>query len=178
MKGTLHHDGNRHTLRFECSFAHPPEKVWRTLTETEEMAHWFPAEMRGPREPGAKLRFVFPSEPGEVPATATGEGPAFDGEMIAFDPPRLFEFSWGGEVLRFELAPQGDGTLLVFTHTFEDLAKSARDASGWDFCLAALESRLSGQEPGAFNSESFETRFGEYARLFGPEASVKREPGA
>ena len=61
MKGTLHHAGTRHTLRFERRLAHSPEKVWRALTEASELAHWFPAEIHGPREQGSALRFVFPT---------------------------------------------------------------------------------------------------------------------
>ena len=37
-----------------------------------------------------------------------------DGEMLAFDPPRLMELRWGEDVLRFELEPDGeDATLLT-----------------------------------------------------------------
>lgn len=166
MKGTLHHDGDRHTLRFERRLAQPPEKVWRALTEPAELAHWFPAEIHGPREAGAALRFVFPH----------GEGPTLDGEMLVYEPPRALEYSWAGEILRFELRPEGGGTHLVFTHTFTDVGKAARDASGWEVCLEALERSLAGEEPAPFTQDGFDALFADYARRFGPEASARREP--
>ena len=169
--GTLHHHGTRHRLRFERRLAHPPEKVWRALTENAELAHWFPTRIDGPREPGAKLRFVFPGE-------RTEEWAAMDGELMVYDPPRTLEYSWGGDILRWELQPGGEHTLLVFTHTFEDETKAARDASGWDVCLDSLESALAAAPPDPFTMERFDVLFEKYAQRFGAKASSRRTPGA
>lgn len=168
MQATLHHEGSRHTLRFERWLDHPPEKVWRALTDKREVPHWFPAEIHGVREEGARLRFVFPND----------EGPPTEGHMLVFDPPRTMEFDWNREILRFDLEERDGGTFLVFTHTFTDVAKSARDASGWTVCLDALEKCLHGEEAEPFTAERFDSLFSEYARRFGPEASARREPEA
>ncbi|UMG93452.1 SRPBCC domain-containing protein [Nocardioides sp. TF02-7] len=45
--GVLLRDGDRVGLRFERRLAHPPEKVWRALTESEHLRHWFPADIVG-----------------------------------------------------------------------------------------------------------------------------------
>ena len=37
----------------------------------------------------------------------SGEHPAFDGEVLACDPPTLLEFRWGNDVIRFEIANNG-----------------------------------------------------------------------
>jgi uncharacterized protein YndB with AHSA1/START domain len=176
MKATLHHEGERHTIRFERTLGHAPAKVWRALTENAELAHWFPAEMHGDREAGARLRFVFPAEPGEVPADGGDEGVTNGGEMHVFDPPSTLESTWEGEVLRFKLTPQGGGTLLVFTHTFTDVTKAARDASGWDVCIDALEALLDGTQATPFSPERFDELFATYAERCGPKASSRREP--
>lgn len=175
MKATLHHDAQRHTLRFERPLAHPPEKVWRALTENSELAHWFPAAIQGAREQGATLRFVFPPEPGQVPADSSIEGPTMPGEMLVFDPPRTLEYSWDDEILRWELRPREGGTLLIFTHTFGDESKAARDASGWDLCFDSLESRLDGRPRVPFSPERFSKLFEEYAQRFGPKASARKD---
>jgi uncharacterized protein YndB with AHSA1/START domain len=167
--GALHHQGTLHSLRFERRLSHSPEKVWRALTENSELAHWFPARIDGARTPGARLRFVFPGQDAES---------GMDGELIVYDPPRTLEYSWGGEILRWELQPRGSHTLLRFTHTFEDETKAARDASGWDFCLQSLESSFAGAPPEPFSEERFGAMFEEYARRFGPKASSKRAPDA
>src|SRR5690349_909928 len=68
-EGSLEQVAGRWRLRFVRTLAHPPEKVWRALTEPEHLAVWFPTEIHGEREAGAALRFVF----------AGDEGPPFEG---------------------------------------------------------------------------------------------------
>lgn len=72
---------DRNQLVFTRTLAHPIEKVWRAITEAEHLAHWFPDEMRGERVVGARLVFV----PGG------DEEAAFEGEVLAFEPPALIE---------------------------------------------------------------------------------------
>jgi uncharacterized protein YndB with AHSA1/START domain len=187
MTGTLHHEGNLHTLRFVRRLAHGPEQVWRALTENSELTHWFPATIEGERRAGARLRFVF-HPPGGTGATAgasggdaTGAGAesestAVEGEMRVCDPPRTLEYSWGDEVLRWELRAEEPGTLLVFTHTFEEESKAARDASGWDVSLDALVRSLAGESPVPFTMERFDALFEKYAGRFGGRASARRAP--
>ena len=74
-RGTLTRGGTAHSLRFERDLPDAPEKVWRALTDGDELAHWFPAAIQGAREAGAKLIFVFPPEPGQVPADTPESGP-------------------------------------------------------------------------------------------------------
>jgi uncharacterized protein YndB with AHSA1/START domain len=128
-------------LRFERRLPHPVEKVWRAVSEPAELEHWFPCRVElDELRVGAPLRFVFPDD----------MAPPMDGEVTALDPPRLLAFTWGPDELRFELEPDGDGTLLRFTDVIEEQDKAARDAAGWEVCLAKLEQRLGGepaQEP-------------------------------
>ena len=125
-------------LRFERRLAHPIEKVWRAVSEPSELAHWFPCSVEADElRVGAALRFVFPEEVG---------GMTMDGEVTALEPPRLLAFTWGEDELRFELEPHGDGgTLLRFSDVIAEQDKAARDAAGWDVCLARLDQRLAGE---------------------------------
>ena len=187
MPGELQRDGARATLRFERTLPHTPEKVWRALTENEELAYWFPAQIQGERAQGATLLFVFGEEAvspevqkyfeEEAPFKPPTEEEMADqgGEMLVFDPPRTLAFSWGTDVLRFELQLRGQHTLLVFTHSFDDESKAARDASGWDMSFDSLERRLSGLEPEPFAPGTVTAKFEEYAARFGPQAAARRE---
>ena len=103
--------------------------MWRALTEDVHLAGWFPTTIEGHRVAGAPLRFSF----------RQSEGEPFDGEMLAFDPPSLMELRWGDDVLRFELAPDGAGSVLVLTVTLPEHGKAARDGAGWHVCLDQLE---------------------------------------
>lgn len=66
-------------------------------------------------------------------------------EVTVSDPPRLLAGRWYGDELRFELRPDGDGCVLVFAHAIAERDTAARDAAGWDRCLARLEALLAGE---------------------------------
>jgi uncharacterized protein YndB with AHSA1/START domain len=135
--GTLEPAGSSWRLEFSRLLPHPPDKVWRALTEPEHLAAWFPTEINGPRTEGAALDFVF----------RHGEGPSMKGTMVTYDPPRLLEFRWGDETLRFELRAEEGSTELRFVNTFDELGKAARDAAGWHVCLELLALSLAGERP-------------------------------
>ncbi|WP_232376090.1 SRPBCC family protein [Amycolatopsis aidingensis] len=152
-------------LRFERRIAHPPEKVFTALSDPAELAHWFPARVETEPRPGAPMRFVFPGE-------GTEEGEALTGQVLEFDPPKLFAFEWNGDVLRFELTPDGTGCLLVFTHTVSPdnggWLAAARNAAGWDTCLAALVAALDGTgQPAAGDAASMLASIESYVERFG-----------
>jgi uncharacterized protein YndB with AHSA1/START domain len=167
VEGQLEQSDGRWRLRFTRRLPHPPEKVWRALTEPEHLAAWFPTDIEGKRVAGAALRFVF----------RNGEGPAIDGEMIAYDPPSVLELRWGNEeTLRFELRPDGEGSVLTFLNTFDELGKAARDAAGWHACLDALAHHLDGTEAPAKPAERWQQLHRSYIERFGPEAATIGPP--
>lgn len=131
MSAELRRIDGKPVLRFERLLRHPPTKVWRAVTEPGELAHWFPAAVA---VDGRALRFTFP------------DGSGNDGEVLEFDPPKVFAFRWHTDVLRFELLPHDDGTLLVFTHVLSAEPGAGRTAAGWDTCFGALEASLAGED--------------------------------
>ena len=167
-------EGDRVGVRFERLLAHPPERVWRAVTETEELAQWFPArpDIGGERRVGAELTFTYP-ENTEPPET---------GEIVELDRPRLFAFTWrsskpggaGEQLLRFELEPEGDGTKLTFTHELprED---SAKVAAGWQLCLDDLELALAGSPRAEFLEGRWVDLHEEYAEQFGVSPESGRQ---
>ncbi len=165
--GRLERDGDRFRLRFDRTLRHAPERVWRALTDDADLAAWFPFDIEGERSPGARLRFVPRDHPGM----------AFDGEMTECDPPRLLELRWGeGDVLRFELRPDGDGTALTLLNTFGDVGKGARDAAGWHTCLDLLDVRLDGGDAPWESRERWAEVHPAYVERFGPEAATVGPP--
>src|ERR1700730_7336621 len=98
--GQLDRSGDRLQLRVTRRLRHPPEKIWRPLTEPAHLAAWFPTDIDGERAAGAALRFAF----------RHGEGPTLDGQLLRYEPPSVLELRWGdAETLLFELQPDGDG---------------------------------------------------------------------
>ena len=167
MYGTLEQTDAGPRLRFARRLAHPPEKVWRALTDPDHLAAWFPQAVTvGKWKPGARLHF----EDAGVPEAT------FDGEVLAVEEPSLLEFSWGPDVLRFELRPEGDGTLLVLLDTLETVGKAARDGAGWHLCLDRLEQHLDGAASSDNPSDAWRRVHEVYVEEFGPEAATIGPP--
>jgi uncharacterized protein YndB with AHSA1/START domain len=131
MIGRLVSRGVGASLRFERVLALRVERVWRAITEPDDLAAWFPGVPRfDPLEPGATFL---------VEGDAGGSG-----RIVELGAAGLVAFEWGDDELRFELEPDGDGCRLRFSHTFSDPATGARTAAGWEVCLDRLEAQLQG----------------------------------
>jgi uncharacterized protein YndB with AHSA1/START domain len=164
--GQLDRAGGRAAVRFSRRLAHPPEKVWRALTEDEHLLAWFPTTIDGPREAGASLEFRFRDL----------ELAPMQGEIVSWQPPRLLEFTWGEDLLRFELAPDGEGTLLVLTASLDEIGKVARDSAGWHMCLDQLVGELQGKPATAHDDERWYQLNRAYAGTFGADTATIGPP--
>ena len=123
------------TLRFERRLEHPPERVWRALTDPGELAVWLVAAAElEPRLDGAvTLRWV-----GDASAT---------GRIVAWQPPEELAYTWdegeGESLVRFSLTADGDGTRVVLTH--EGIDSLSGFGAGWHAHLDMLEGLLDGR---------------------------------
>ncbi len=163
--GELTRDGDRWTVTFIRRLDHPVDKVWRAITEPEHLAVWFPDSVVGTFEPGAKLRF-------EIDQAAVD---GFDGEVLEFEPPTRLALRWGDDHLRIELRPDGEGTVLTFADSFDEVGKAARDAGGWHECLDRLDADLDGA-PTRQPQEAYKDVHPAYVAAFPPEASTIGPP--
>jgi uncharacterized protein YndB with AHSA1/START domain len=125
-QGTVERSGDDYVLRFQRRFDHSIDRVWRALTEPDELRTWLAAAEIDLRKGGELvLRWLSPD----------AEGYALHATITEVDPPRLFE--WDGEtfgVCRWELREDGDGCVLEFSstpRTEEIAAKAAADPERW-----------------------------------------------
>ncbi|MFF1612028.1 SRPBCC family protein [Amycolatopsis sp. NPDC058278] len=159
-RAKLQTDGERPVLRLERRLKHAPEKVWHAVTDPAELEHWFPAKVAVELRAGGEIRFTFP-----------GADDTTTGRVVTADAPREFTFVWNDDTLRWLISPDGDGSLLEFTHTFgrgdPAIAKLAggRTAAGWDVCLDALAARLAGQD--FAQPQQWHERMASYVEEFG-----------
>jgi uncharacterized protein YndB with AHSA1/START domain len=163
--GRLEHRADTPVLRFERNFAHPTERVWAALTEADELDHWFPTTISGSRRPGAELRFEF-----RPPMEHDG----FDGELITFDPPRLFALTWGPSELWFGLEPTDAGCELQFSTSLDTIGVAARTAAGWHVCLDLLVAHVAGEDTQAPTDEptpAWQAHYDHYRAEFGDAAA-------
>jgi uncharacterized protein YndB with AHSA1/START domain len=168
--GELQTIDGRYQVRFVRALPHPPEKVWRALTEPEHLDAWFPTTIEGERAAGAELRFSFREH----------DLPSFEGRMITCDPPSVLELEWGPDRLRFELEPDGTGTMLTLTDLIDpnEQGKTARDSAGWHVKLDELAYVL--DHLGDGTTAPFADRWPEvherYVEVFPPDASTIGPP--
>jgi uncharacterized protein YndB with AHSA1/START domain len=169
MNGELERCGDRWQLRFTRELAHPAEKVWRAVTEPAHLDAWFPQRIVGEWRAGAPLKFESPD----------GEFAAFDGEVLACEPPSLLEFRWGPDVIRFEIVPNTEpatGCTFRLFDVFGELGKAARDAAGWHTCIDFLEHHLNGSASPLTSGERWSEVHPGYVERFGPAAATLGPP--
>jgi uncharacterized protein YndB with AHSA1/START domain len=70
------------------------------------------------------------------------------------EPPTLLEYTWGNDVLRWELEAANDGTRLTLHHTVDDITLVPKVAAGWHICLDVAEHLLDGHPIGAIVGEN------------------------
>ncbi|MQY29097.1 SRPBCC family protein [Nocardia aurantia] len=128
-------EGGRWSLVFTRDFPHDRETVWAALTEPDELREWAP--YTADRSLGAT---------GPV-TLVMSDGPhrqELPGEVGIADRPELLEFTWGTDVLRWELTEYGAGTRLRLTHHLPDRAVAGMMAAGWHLCLDVAATLLDG----------------------------------
>jgi uncharacterized protein YndB with AHSA1/START domain len=98
------------TLSFEFDLQHPPEKVWRALTEPELLAEWLLPIVGGELE----------LEPGAAFTLKTQPYPGWDGtvncQLLEIEAQRKLSYTWTvpflDTVVTFTLTPTASGTHL------------------------------------------------------------------
>ncbi|RNF33510.1 SRPBCC family protein [Paracoccus methylarcula] len=119
----------------EREFAHPPERVWRALTQPELLADWL---MRNDFRAEQDHRFQFRAEWGEV-----------DCQVLEVRPMHSLSYTWSAfdvdTVVTFTLEPMAEGTRLRMEQTgFRPNQKQALGGAkgGWAAFLVNLERTL------------------------------------
>jgi uncharacterized protein YndB with AHSA1/START domain len=134
--GQLERTDDATILRFERSLSHPPERVWRALTESDELRHWLPCDIIGPREEGAEVVVPFWDDVAEKHSI---EDPVLTGRIVTWDPHRQFAWEWDDELLTFDLEPTPTGTALTLVVRLGAKSPGADQVlAGYHACLDQL----------------------------------------
>lgn len=165
-------DGETWALILVRDLRHPPEKVWQALTDPAHLREWAPFDADG------SLGAV-----GTVTLTTVGTPTPRVSEtrVTRADAPRVLEYTWGGNDIRWALEAVGGGTRLTLWHSI-DRRFVAMGAAGWHICLDVLDrllggapiGRIAGVEAMAFGWHRLHAA---YARQFGTE-TPSRPPQA
>jgi uncharacterized protein YndB with AHSA1/START domain len=118
-------------ISFEFELHHPPEKVWRALTDPTLLAEWLLPVIDLKLEPGAP--FTFKREP------LPGWDGTVDCRFLEIEPQRKLSYTWGvsdmeiDTVVTFTLTPTASGTRLSLVQSgFKNQKQNAGGARyGW-----------------------------------------------
>ena len=164
MGAEVRKDGDSWTLVVVRDLRHPPEKVWQALTDPAQLREWAPFD--ADRSLGAvgpvKLTMVAAPTP-QVSETRVTRAEA----------PRLLEYKWGDNDMRWQLEPLGGGTRLTLWHNI-DRRYISMGAAGWHICIDVLDRLIAGDPLGRIvGGEAMKFEWprlnAEYAQQFGVE---------
>ncbi len=156
-------DGEKWTLVLVRELRHPPARVWQALTDPAHLSEWAPFD--ADRNLGAV---------GTARLSAVGAPKPMVSEtnVKRAEAPRVLEYDWGGNDLRWELEPLGGGTRLTLWHSI-DRGYISWGAAGWHICFDVLDRFLAGEPlgrmvgPEAMKHLGWQRLSTEYAEQFG-----------
>jgi uncharacterized protein YndB with AHSA1/START domain len=159
-------DGEKWTLVLVRELRHSPEKVWQAITDPAHLREWAPFEADGSLgTAGAAVKLTTVGAPSPH-VTET--------KVTRADAPRLLEYGWGGNDMRWELEALSGGTRLTLW-TSIDRRFISMGAAGWHVCFDVLDRLLGGSPigriagPEAMQFGGWQRLNAEYAKQFGVE---------
>ena len=138
-------EGEAWTLVLVRDLAHAPAKVWEALTDPEQLRAWAPFDAD---------RSLGSVGTAKLSTVGTPKPMVSETQVKRVEAPRLLEFNWGTQQLRWELEPRDGGTRLTLWHSI-DRNYISMGAAGWHICFDVLAKLLDGDPLG---------------RIVGPEA--------
>jgi uncharacterized protein YndB with AHSA1/START domain len=133
-----------HVIRFVRVVQHPPERVWRAITDERELSDWMRYPVKFEAREGGRAEFF-------------DEEQRINGRIFIFDPPRTLAYSFydprnpdherDGErtwSVRWDLEPLGEGCRITFIHRFLPAAALWGLGEGWHGFMDMLVAYFSG----------------------------------
>ena len=159
-------DGETWTLVLVRELRHSPHKVWQALTDPAQLGEWAPFEADGSLgTAGSRVKLTTVGSPTPLVSEAT---------VTRADAPRVLEYNWGAQDIRWELEASARGTRLTLWHNI-DRRYIAMGAAGWHICLDVMDHLLEETPigrmvgPDAIKFGGWQKLHAEYAKQFGVE---------
>jgi uncharacterized protein YndB with AHSA1/START domain len=161
-------DGETWTLILVRQLRHSPDTVWQALTDPVQLREWAPFDAdRNLGAAGASVTLTTVGAPAPMISETT---------ITRADAPRLLEYNWGGNEIRWELESAGGGTRLTLWHNI-DRRYIAMGAAGWHVCFDVMDHLLAGSPIGrivagdALTFDGWQRLHAEYAKQFAEDTS-------
>ena len=132
-------DGENWGLILVREMQHSPEQVWNALTDPEQLRQWAPFDSdQSLAKAGNTAKLTTVGAPQLMVSETT---------VKKAEPPKLLVYEWGGNDVRWELDPNGEGTRLTL-YTSIDRRYISMGAAGWHLCFDSLDHLLGGDPIG------------------------------
>jgi uncharacterized protein YndB with AHSA1/START domain len=165
MGAEVRKDGDTWTLILVRDLRHPPSMVWAALTEPAQLREWAPFDAD---------RSLGTTGPVQLTTVGTPTPHVSQTTVKRAEPPKLLEYNWGGNDIRWELEALGSGTRLRLWHNI-DRGFISMGAAGWHICFDVLDRLLAGRPlgrrvgPEVMKFDGWQRLNAEYAKQFGVE---------
>lgn len=123
-----------YSARFERHFKHSVVAVWAMLTNNEKLSEWFPELSVENLMRGGTILFDM-------------QDGTYEKMLITdFEINSVLEYTWGDDLVRFEIQPHVDGCFLVLHEQIKVITShTAKDLAGWHVCLDVIQLLLDGK---------------------------------
>jgi uncharacterized protein YndB with AHSA1/START domain len=158
-------EGEKWTLIIVRDLPHPPPTVWQALTEPAQLREWAPFDAD---------RSLAAVGPVTLSTVGTPTIQVCETRVTRAEAPKLLQYQWAGNDMRWQLEPRGDGTRLTLWHNI-DRGFISMGAAGWHICFDVLARFLAAEPIGRIVAGSamqcdWPRLNAEYAKQFGIEA--------
>ena len=137
-----------YTISFERRSKHPVEKLWRSITDPDQVSQWMQYPARIDLRVGGDYFLDFSRSSSEN----------LDGVIVRVERERTLAYVWGVSVVEWKLESSDSGCRYTFVHHGmppRDVDDEEGVAAGWHLWLDDLESHLDGaalgpEDPAAY----------------------------
>lgn len=158
--------GEKWALVLVKDLRHSPERVWEALTDPAHLREWAPFDAdRNLGTVGTTVKLTTVGAPAPH-VTET--------RVTRADAPKMLEYTWGSNEMRWELEAVGGGTRLTLW-TSIDRRFISMGAAGWHIAFDVLDRLLRGDPigrivgPAAMKFDGWQRLSAEYAKQFNIE---------
>jgi uncharacterized protein YndB with AHSA1/START domain len=122
---------NDYHAHFERHLKHSVEEVWSWLTENEKLTQWFSELHVDDLRQGGTIQFDMQN------------GTFEEMKILELKMYSVLEYTWGEDIVRFELDPETEGCQLVLIEKIKRITEhTPRDLAGWHVCLDVIQALM------------------------------------
>src|SRR5262249_44176386 len=100
-------EGDAWTLVLTRDLRHAPARVWQALTDPAPLREWAPFDADTSLASAGPVKLTTIGAPSPLVSET---------RVQRADAPKLLEYTWGGNAIRWQLEPLGSGTRLTLWH--------------------------------------------------------------